>query len=56
MVEKIKIGSQTYRKFICYPEEVDDGTLRCIRCGQIDEPEYHDDSLCKSPKRVDDAS
>ena len=24
----------------------DDGTLRCFACGQIDEPEWHDDSLC----------
>lgn len=42
----ITIGGQTYRKFIPYPAPVDDDTLRCIACGQIDEPEYHDPKLC----------
>ena len=42
----IIINGRKYRKFIPYPEAVEDGTLRCIRCGQIDEPEYHDDALC----------
>jgi hypothetical protein len=44
--EMITIGEREYRKFIRYPEEVDDGTLRCIACGQIDEEEYHDQALC----------
>lgn len=46
MVERIQIGSKSYRKFIPYPKPVRDGTVRCIACGQIDEPEYHDNALC----------
>ncbi len=46
-VEKITIGSRQYSKFIRYPKQVRDGTVRCICCGQIDEPGYHDDSLCR---------
>lgn len=45
-VEKIVIGGREYSKFIPYPKAVRDGTLRCIACGQIDEPEYHDSNLC----------
>lgn len=44
--ETIKIDGRSYRKFIRHPEEITDGTLRCISCGQIDEDEYHDDDLC----------
>lgn len=44
--QMIDIDGRQYRKFIRFPEEVDDGTLRCIRCGQIDEEEFHDDDLC----------
>lgn len=44
--DTIEIDGRTYRKFIRYPHPVRDGTVRCIRCGQIDEPEYHDDALC----------
>jgi hypothetical protein len=46
MREFIEIDGRKYRKFIPYPGPVDDGTLRCIACGQIDEPEHHDDALC----------
>ncbi len=44
--EMITVDGREYRKFIRYPEEVTDGTLRCIRCGQIDEDEIHDHALC----------
>ena len=46
-VEKITIGGREYSKFIVWPKQVRDGTLRCITCGQIDEIEYHDDDLCR---------
>lgn len=38
----ILIGRQRYARFTPYPNDVDDETCRCIGCGQIDEPEYHD--------------
>lgn len=44
--DTIEIGGRTYRKFIHYPKPVRDGTVRCISCGQIDEPEWHDEQLC----------
>lgn len=44
--ETILIGGRTYRKFIPFPGPVRDGTNRCFGCGQIDEPEWHDDALC----------
>lgn len=50
MIEGLKIGGRTYRKFIRYPEKVRDGTVRCIACGQIDEPEYHDAELCQAAR------
>ena len=40
-VEKITIGRREYSRFIRHPKQVRDGTVRCIACGQIDEPEYH---------------
>lgn len=46
--EMIEIDGRPYRKFIHFPGPVDDGTFRCIRCGQIDEEEFHDDALCKA--------
>lgn len=46
--EMIEIDGEKYRKFIRYPEEVTDGTLRCIRCGQIDEDGFHDDDICRA--------
>lgn len=44
--DTINIGGLRYRKFVPYPEPIEDGTIRCIFCGQIDEPVYHDDRLC----------
>lgn len=42
----IKIGSLRFKRFIPYPEPVNDGTLRCIGCGQIDEEEFHNRDAC----------
>lgn len=42
----INIEGRRLRRHIHYPSLPTDGTLRCISCGQIDEPAYHDDSLC----------
>lgn len=44
--EKIDIGGRAYQRLIPYPATVSDGTLRCIRCGQIDEEPWHDRELC----------
>ena len=42
----IKVGSRRFRRFIQWPKEVTDDTCRCIRCGQIDEPELHIKQAC----------
>lgn len=44
--ETVTFGGRTYRKFIAYPARVTDGSVRCIFCGQIDEPEAHEGHLC----------
>ena len=44
--QTVEFGGRTYRKFIHPAEVVGDGTVRCWTCGQIDEPEAHDDALC----------
>ncbi|MGI2031965.1 hypothetical protein ACRQ1B_06185 [Rhizobium panacihumi] len=49
---EIEIDGRWYRKFIHYPKFVNDGTLRCIACGQIDEPEYHDDDTCANARAM----
>ena len=46
MKQRIQIGRKSYRKFLPYPSNVDDGTSRCIACGQIDEDGWHDSALC----------
>jgi hypothetical protein len=53
---KIQIGRRSYRKFIPYPQEVRDGTVRCIFCGQIDEPEYHEGKYCPASPEWEDPS
>lgn len=45
-VPKIEIGGREYSRFIQWPSEVRDGTVRCFQCGQMDEPEYHLDEYC----------
>lgn len=42
----VEVDGVQYRKFILYPEPVNDGTSRCISCGQIDDERYHDDAFC----------
>lgn len=44
--ETIRVGATEYRRFIHHPEPVEDGTVRCIGCGQIDEHPYHDAEIC----------
>lgn len=46
MSEMITINGRQYRRFIRFPAPVRDGTVRCIRCGQIDEDPHHDADLC----------
>lgn len=41
------IGGIPYTRFIPYPGPVDDGTPRCISCGQIDEDGFHIDAACR---------
>lgn len=47
-LQTVEFSGQTYRKFIFPGEPVDDGTVRCVFCGQIDEDEAHDAALCPS--------
>lgn len=42
----ITIGERRFRRFIPYPGPVTDDTGRCIKCGQIDEPDYHIPQAC----------
>ena len=49
--EYIKIDGRRYRKFIHFPEEVTDGTLRCIACGQIDDEPWHDPDICEAERK-----
>jgi hypothetical protein len=44
--DTIEINGRTYRRFIPHPQVVDDGTVRCIFCGQIDDDPWHDMKLC----------
>lgn len=44
--ERIEIGGKSYRRFINYPANVFDDTVRCIGCGQIDEESWHDRDVC----------
>jgi len=47
----IRVNHRPYRKHIFYPAVVNDDTVRCISCGQIDEPEYHDMDECVAVRR-----
>jgi hypothetical protein len=40
--EFVDVGGRSVRRFIPHSMTVDDGTVRCIGCGQIDEDGYHD--------------
>lgn len=48
--ETIAIDGREYRKFIRYPKPVNDGTCRCIMCGQIDEQPWHDAEICQEER------
>lgn len=54
-VEKIIIDGRELTRFIPYPKAVRDGTVRCIQCGQIDEPEYHTLTCEEALKHQSDA-
>jgi hypothetical protein len=47
MKQKVRVGHKLLRKIIPYPGPVNDGTVRCIACGQIDEEDWHDPYLCR---------
>lgn len=51
--EMIMIGRRQYRRFIPFPGPVDDGTTRCMSCGQIDEPKYHDNTCCPATQQIE---
>lgn len=44
--EMISYDGRQVRRFVSYPEPVTDGTIRCGVCGQLDEPEFHDEEIC----------
>lgn len=45
--EKVRLGpDHLVRRFIPYPGPVNDGTGRCIGCGQIDDDGFHNAALC----------
>ncbi len=43
----LTVGGRKFRRFIPFPGQINDGTCRCIACGQIDEPEYHIAEACR---------
>lgn len=47
------IHGRAYEKFIRWPRPVNDGTVRCIACGQIDEAEYHEDRFCSLTRAIE---
>lgn len=53
--DRITIGSRSYQR-ILLPEDTqaadyeDDGTSRCIACGQIDDEPYHDAEVCRKAR------
>lgn len=46
--QRISIGRRTVKRMVHYPEGVDDGTYRCITCGQIDDEPYHMAHVCQA--------
>lgn len=48
-LETVHIDGRVYRRFISYPEQVTDGTVRCFICGQIDDPPWHLPAACRRP-------
>lgn len=45
-INLIDIGGRMVRRFIPFPGPVEDDTVRCICCGQIDEDGFHDYEVC----------
>lgn len=41
----VKLGRRSVKRFLSMGAK-DDGTLRCIACGQIDEEPWHEPDLC----------
>lgn len=54
-VEKISFGGRQVSRFIRHPKAVRDGTVRCIACGQIDEPDWHT-MTCEEARRHQEQS
>jgi hypothetical protein len=48
----VQIGGQKYRRIIMHPKPVNDGTCRCIQCGQIDDEPWHDSEICAEAGRI----
>ncbi|WP_309628769.1 hypothetical protein [Brevundimonas sp.] len=46
----VRIGNRRVQRFVTPPQEVRDGTVRCIACGQVDEAPYHDNALCPATR------
>ena len=45
-------GGRKVRRFIPYPQNVNDGTPRCIACGQIDDEPWHDMETCLAIRQL----
>lgn len=46
LTKTVLFAGRRYARFIPYPQEITDDTVRCFFCGQIDEPEVHIMSAC----------
>jgi hypothetical protein len=47
----VQIGGRNFRRIIAHPKPVNDGTCRCIQCGQIDDEPWHDSEICAEAGR-----
>jgi hypothetical protein len=48
----VQIGGRNFRRIIAHPKPVNDGTCRCIQCGQIDDEPWHDNAICAEAGRI----
>lgn len=48
--QMVSVEGRQHRKFIAWPGPVNDGTSRCIACGQIDEEPWHDRAICQQAR------
>lgn len=46
--QRLDLGFRTVNRLILYPGPVNDDTLRCIQCGQIDEEPWHARHVCEA--------